>query len=103
MAVRAIERQSGSLATIAPANSVASAPTIPQTVQTAFGHRSRSAVFGPAIGIDRRVVVAEAGGAVDQQVPDSMRADMAEGDGRRAVSGRSSLGRRVVMGIAVTH
>jgi hypothetical protein len=57
----------------------------------------------PAIGIDDRAVMAAAGGAVDQQVTDAMRADMAERHGRAAIRLRSSLGRRVVVGIAVAH
>jgi hypothetical protein len=57
----------------------------------------------PPIGVDDRAMVAEPGGAVDLQVPAPMRADMAESDRRPAVSGRSSLGRRVVVGVADTH
>jgi hypothetical protein len=59
---------------------------------------------GPAIGIDDRVVVAvEALIAIDQQVPDAMRADMPERDRRAAVSSWSSLRGRVVVRITVTH
>src|SRR5258708_10170142 len=52
----------------------------------------------PAIGLDDRAVIAvEPLRAVDQQVPDPMRADMAQGDGRPLVALRSSS-RRVDVG-----
>jgi hypothetical protein len=57
----------------------------------------------PPIGVDDRVVVAEAGGAIDQQPSNAVRADMAERHRRPDASGRSSLGWRVVVGVAVTH
>jgi hypothetical protein len=36
-------------------------------------------VIWPTVGVDNCAVVAEAGGAVDQQSPDGMRANMAKG------------------------
>jgi hypothetical protein len=58
----------------------------------------------PAIGIDHRAVMAvEPGRAVDQQMPDAMRADMAEGNRRALVLLPSSFGRWVVVRITVTH
>jgi hypothetical protein len=57
-----------------------------------------------AVRIDDRAVVAvEPGCAVDQQSPDPMRADMAEGDWRTSVALGSSPRRRVVVGITMTH
>jgi hypothetical protein len=61
-------------------------------------------VIWPAVRIDDCVVVAiEPLSAVDQQSSDAMRADMPEGDWRPLVALRSSLGRWVVVRIAVTH
>jgi hypothetical protein len=52
------------------------------------------------VSIDNRAMMAaEPGRAVDQQVPDAVRADMPERHRRAAVSGRSSFGRRIVVRI----
>jgi hypothetical protein len=59
-------------------------------------------LVGPAIDIDDRAVVAvQSGGAVDQQSPDPMLADIAERDRRAAVGLGPSLRRRIVVGIAM--
>jgi hypothetical protein len=60
-------------------------------------------VVRPAIGIDRYAVVAVPGGAMDQQPPDLMLADIAERSRWPSVALGSSSSRRVVVGVAVVH
>jgi hypothetical protein len=60
-------------------------------------------VVRPVIGVDDRAVMAKAGTAVDQQVTDAMRANMAESDRRPSISLRPSFRRRIIVGIAVSH
>jgi hypothetical protein len=57
----------------------------------------------PAVRVDDCAVMAEAGGAIDQQSPHPMRADMPERDRRSMIVLRSSPSRRIVVGIAMAH
>lgn len=54
------------------------------------------------IGANDRSRMAEPGGAIDQQSPDPMRADVTERDGRPLI-GLASSDRRIVVGITVAH
>jgi hypothetical protein len=57
-------------------------------------------VVRPAIRVDNCAVMAKSGGAVDQQSPDAMRANMTERHGRPTIGCGSSFGRWVVAGVA---
>ena len=59
---------------------------------------TQRSIVRPSISVDRRTVVAEPGGAVDQQSPDATRPQVPQGDGRAVVALRSSS-RRVVVGV----
>jgi hypothetical protein len=48
-------------------------------------------------------MVAQAGGAIDQQTPDAVRADMTEGDRRPSIRLIPLPCRRIVVGVAMTH
>jgi len=60
-------------------------------------------IIRPAVGVYDRTVMADPGGAVDQQSPDPMRADMAQGHRGPSIGLGATFSRRVVMGIAVSH
>jgi hypothetical protein len=60
-------------------------------------------VIRPAVSVDNCAMMAKPGGAVDQQVPDPMRANMTHRHRRPLVLLPSSFRRWVVVGIAGTH
>jgi hypothetical protein len=60
-------------------------------------------VVRPAVGVDDCAVMAEPSGAIDQQAPDPVRADVTQGDRRPSVGPRPPLRWRVVVRVAAVH
>jgi hypothetical protein len=60
-------------------------------------------IVRPTVGVDNCAVMAESSGTIDQQPSNAVRADMPECHGRPSIGRGSSIGRWIVVGVAVAH